>query len=57
MIIFMNSTSATAFVVTFAVFGNQQHSRDDHITDVRIFTHALPHVDVLRYSPDQSSSL
>lgn len=52
MIIFMNSTSAT-----FTFFGNQQHSLDDRITDVRIFARALPHVGVLPYSPVQSSSL
>lgn len=55
MIIFINSISATAYVATFAVFGNQQHSHDDHITNVRIFARVLPRVGVLHYSPDQSS--
>lgn len=52
MIIFMNPTSATAYVVTFTVcfgvfFDNQQHPRDDFFTDIRILVHALPHVGVL----------
>lgn len=52
----MNSTSATAYVVTFAVFGHQR-SHDHRMIDVGIFAHALPHVGLLHYSPAQSSSL
>lgn len=39
------------------VFGTQQHSHDDRITDVRIFAPVLPRVGVLCYSPELSSSL